>query len=264
MRRALRRADAIVMNTPEAGAEVARRFPELASRITVITNGFDAADFEGAAPARADRAFRIVHSGFLHTAAGRRRATRRLHGALGGANAAVDYLTRSHVFLLEAVERVLSRRPDLEPTLEVHLVGQHSDADREASARFVRLHGYLPHDEAVTMLRTADLLFLPMHNLPEGQRATIVPGKTYEYLAANRPILAAVPDGDARDLLARAGTAFLTRPDDVEGMAAAILEAVERRDGEALPVVDRELLAAYERRELTRRLAALFDELAAT
>ncbi len=33
-------------------------------------------------------------------------------------------------------------------------------------------------------MRSADLLFLPMQNLPPGVRATIVPGKTYEYLAS--------------------------------------------------------------------------------
>ena len=108
-------------------------------------------------------------------------------------------------------------------------------------------------------MRGADLLFLPMHNLPSGYRARIVPGKTYEYLASGRPILAAVPDGDARDLLERAGTAFLTRPDDVDAMSAVIVDAVRRRDRQTRPAPDPELLAGYERRKLTRRLAELFD-----
>jgi glycosyltransferase involved in cell wall biosynthesis len=263
MRRALRRADAIVMNTAEAAAELGRRFPELASRTTVITNGFDAADFESPVTARSDPAFRIVHAGFLHTAAGRPSRMKNLHHALGGANAEVDYLTRSHVYLLEAAERILSRRPELEPVLEVHLVGPQTEADRAVSARFVHSHGYLPHEESVTLVRTADLLFLPMHNLPEGRRATIVPGKTYEYVATGRPILAAVPDGDARELLTRAGTAIVTRPDDVEAMAEGILAALEARERGAAPPVDADLLAAYERRELTRRLAGVFDGLTA-
>ena len=52
------------------------------------------------------------------------------------------------------------------------------------------------------MIRAADLLLLPMHDLPNGNRARLVPCKTYEYLASGRPILAALPEGDARDLLA--------------------------------------------------------------
>jgi glycosyltransferase involved in cell wall biosynthesis len=64
-----------------------------------------------------------------------------------------------------------------------------------------RFPGYLSHEESVQMISTADLLFLPMHNLANGMRSRIVPAKTYEYMATGRPILAAVPDGDARDFL---------------------------------------------------------------
>ena len=106
------------------------------------------------------------------------------------------------------------------------------------------------------------MLFLPMHDLPEGTRATVVPGKTYEYLASGRPILAAVPDGDARDLLASAGTAFLSRPKDVEGMTRAIVQAYERwRLREPLPRPPAELLRRFEYRELACELASVFDQL---
>ena len=97
-----------------------------------------------------------------------------------------------------------------------------------------------------------------MQNLPEGVRATIVPGKTYEYLASRRPILAAVPDGDARDLLAQVPAALLTRPADVGGMADAISAEMQRK--EALPEAPAELLAAFERPRLTARLADVFDD----
>ena len=50
-------------------------------------------------------------------------------------------------------------------------------------------------------MRSADLLFLPMHDVPPGSRVGIVPGKTYEYLAWETPILAAVPDGDIAEIL---------------------------------------------------------------
>ena len=162
------------------------------------------------------------------------------------------------MYLLQAVERLLGQRPDVESLLEVHLVGQQTQEDLEISAPFVRSHGYMPHPETVEMLRTADLLFLPMHNLPPGRRARIVPGKTYEYIATHRPILAAVPAGDARDLLERAGSARLTKPDDVDAMAAAILDAFEHREEGPAPISPG-LLASYERRTLTRRLAAVLN-----
>jgi glycosyltransferase involved in cell wall biosynthesis len=176
--------------------------------------------------------------------------------------AGVEIISRSHVFLLEAIDRLLARDPSLADRLELHLAGALSSEDLEAigHTRIVRTPGYLPHRETTALLRSADLLFLPMHDLPPGKRATIVPGKTYEYLASERPILAAVPDGDARDLLARAGTAHLCRPRDVDCMVAAIeLELRRVENGDPPPRLDSQVSVAYDRRTLTAQLARVFE-----
>jgi glycosyltransferase involved in cell wall biosynthesis len=144
--------------------------------------------------------------------------------------------------------------------MTLHLAGGLSAADQEIIRGYVHQHGYLPHRESVALMRSSDLLFLPMHDLAGGRRARLVPGKTYEYLASGRPILAAVPEGDARDLLGQAENAYLCRPTDVDGMARAIKQAFERkRRGMALPPAGSELLAPFERRVLTQKLATVFD-----
>ena len=264
MRAALASADAVVMNTPEAAAQVRRRIPELAAKpVYTITNGFDGADFDGTAPPRRDGAFRIVHAGFVHVRDDRsHRPAMILRQLLGGAVRGLDAGTRSHVYLLQAVKDVLARRPDLTGRLEVHLAGILSEADRAVPGfELVTAHGYLPHDETVALLRSADLLFLPMHELPEGRRARIIPGKTYEYLAARRPILAAVPDGDVRDLLTEAGNGFVVRPKDVKGMARVIVAEADRAlAGEPPRGPSEDVLRRYERRELTARLAEVFEQ----
>jgi hypothetical protein len=256
-------AAAIVMNTPEAARALCAAFPHLGGRpVRAIPNGFDPADFAGPEPARTGGRFRIVHAGYLHTALGRagRGAPRRL---LGGSVAGVDILARSHVHLMAALERIAVATPELAATIELHLAGVLSAADREAIGDAVSVceHGYLTHADSVALMRTADLLFLPMHDVAWGRRATIVPGKTYEYLASGRPILAAVPDGDARDLLARSPQARLCRPTDTGAMEEIIrFEATARRLGGPVPTqVDRELLAGFERRQLAGALAATLD-----
>jgi len=262
MGRALSSAAAIVMNTEEAAAQLRRSFPPLdAARITTIPNGYDAADFEGVEPDDRPGEFAIVHTGYLHTQLGRsHRRGNGLRRLLGGA-ADVDILTRSHVYLLRAIESLRERRPELAAAVRVHLVGLTSEADRAAvTDPAVELHGYVSHEQAIAWLRSASLLFLPMQNLPASVRATIVPGKTYEYLAAKRPVLAAVPDGDARDLLAAAGNAYLCRPDDVEAMATAIETELEHREGRAGPAApDPAVVDRFERRRLTQELARVFD-----
>jgi glycosyltransferase involved in cell wall biosynthesis len=265
MRHVLGAADAVIMNTPEATASVLRSFPELSEeRVWTIPNGYDAADFAGPPPRRDDDKFRIVHAGFVHMRAGSRHTSTMLaRQLLGGAVRGLDVGTRSHVYLLEAVQRVLERRPELRGRIEVHLAGVLSERDRAVPGfEVVHAHGYLPHPETVALLRSADLLFLPMHDLPPGVRARIVPGKTYEYLAAGPPVLAAVPEGDARDLLDAAGHADLVRPNDVEAMARSISNAIDRRlAGTPPPQARADIVQRYERRAQSRRLANVLDTL---
>jgi hypothetical protein len=110
----------------------------------------------------------------------------------------------------------------------VHLAGVFTAEDREVAARFsfVRLQEFLPHAETIALMRSADLLFLPLYDIPPGRRAGIVPQKTYEYIASGRPILAAVPDGDARDLLEASGAATVCRPSDRGAMCVSLLSDI--------------------------------------
>jgi glycosyltransferase involved in cell wall biosynthesis len=261
MRRSLAAADATIMNTPEAAHRVLARFPELQDKLVAsIPNGFDREDFQGAPAERRDDAFRIAHTGYLYTEIGlAHRRTARLRRILGGMpTPGVDLLTRSHYFLLQAMQLLIERDPALADVLELHLAGVLSETDRRVAegCSFVHFHGYMPHAESIALLRGADLLFLPMQDLPAGKRAGLVPGKAYEYLAAERPILAAVPAGDARDILEESGAALICDPADVEGMAAAINQELNRkRAGEPVSRPRSEVLARFERRRLTGELA---------
>jgi glycosyltransferase involved in cell wall biosynthesis len=264
MRRVLGTAAAIVMSTPEAVARLRKEFPELATRpVVAIPNGYDAADFASEPPPLNNQKFRIVHTGYLHTALGRQHQRyRHLRRALRGSVPGLDILTRSHVHLVEAIDRLIDRDPELANVLELHLAGVMSQVDRDVAVRspVTTLHGYLTHAGAISLMRTADTLFLPMQNLPEGVRATIVPGKMYEYLASGRPILAALPDGDARDILEQAGNATLARPDDVDGIANGILTQLERfRAGVPPTPPDRTVVERFEYSKLAAELASVFE-----
>lgn len=270
MGRLLDSASAIIMNTPEATHRLMEAFPELAGvPVATITNGYDAVDFEGPPPVRDDGKFRIVHSGhFLSELGARHRRTRLVRRVLGGAHPDLDLFTRSPDFLLDALTRLVDRSPVLGSTIELHLAGALSALERALLAGSpvpVHEHGYLAHLDAVALIRSADLLFLPMHTPASGARATSIPGKLYEYLGAGRPILAAVPEGDARDILTRVGGALLASPADVTQMAMLIGEEIDRWGaGRPTPPPDPHAVAAFERRHLTGRLAGVLDDVLAT
>jgi glycosyltransferase involved in cell wall biosynthesis len=266
MCRALSTASAVVTCAGETAERLRATLPEpVAGHVTNVEIGFDGEAFAGApAIGHAPGApFRIVHTGSMHTALGRRhRASRRWRRVLGGMPADVDILPRSHIFLVEAIERLLASEPALRGGVELHLAGNLTDADRAVSAGhpFVVDHGALPHAETVALMRSADLLFRPMHDLPAGQRAGLIPFKTFEYLAAERPILAAIPHGDVRDLLTPLAHATLVRPTDVAAIAEALRLAVAAgpagRVAQGLGSAD---LAGYDRRRLVERIAGVAD-----
>lgn len=256
----LARCAAVIMNTPEARRAVLEAFPALGpERVYCITNGYDREDFERADRCRDGGRFRLVHTGYLHTARALSHTGRgRMRRFLGGERCPVDFRGRSHLFLLRAMERSRELEPELAARLELRLVGVTSSADQEAVrtsavADQVRELGYRDHHACVSELVNGDLLFLPMHALPAGHRARIVPGKTYEYLASGRPVLAAVPEGDARDFVLEAEAGDVVDPLDVDGMAVALLRrlrAAPEPDRAPTPAVTR-----FERRVLTGALA---------
>jgi glycosyltransferase involved in cell wall biosynthesis len=267
MARVLSTAAAVVMNTEEAARVARQMLGGSRSRVVAIPNGYDASDFTGPAPAPDTRVLSIVHTGYLHTEIGlRHRRTAGLRARLGGTERGVDFLPRSHVYILRALERLIAEHPDARSRMRLRLAGVLSPTDLEviaASAHpdIVDALGYVPHSESVDLVRSAGLLFLPMYDLPPGRRARIVPGKAYEYLASSRPILAAVPDGDARELMEAADRAYVCRPTDVEGMASAIAAELDRpADDRAAPAEREALITRYERRRLTARLAEVLDD----
>jgi hypothetical protein len=260
MRAVLGSAHAIVMNTPEAATALRTAFPELSLKpVVCIPNGYDARDFAGPPPpTEPSGRLRIVHTGSLHTELGARHAGSRLARRLLGGSEDIDILARSHVHLLRALDS-----PALAGRVELHLAGALTAADKEASAGAavpVHAHGYLEHAASIALLRSADLLFLPMHDLPRGVRARIVPGKTYEYLAAGRAVLGAVPAGDARELLATSRGARLCEPTDARAMAAHVAAEVEHvgRHGRR-PDAWAAGIERYERAALAEELAEVLD-----
>lgn len=258
-------AAAIIMNTPVAAEDLKRAFPRLEQKTIVsITNGFDSEDFCGSIGSRTDTKFRIVHSGGMFTGSGLQLRNRNFYRGFGGVEKGIDILTRSPEYLLRAIEQWIVRRPQVSSDLEIIFAGTITPDDRalvnqSKAANFVQFRGFISHDESLRLIRTADLLFLPMHNLPLGKRCRSVPGKTYEYIASGRPILAAVPDGDAREFLRQCGTGFTCRPDDAKGM----IEILDRvylawKDGRRCVCLNTDFVSRFERRILTHALADVF------
>src|SRR6266516_783030 len=220
-----RQADVIVAAS-EAIAQEARAL-EPAGVVTTILNGADFDDFAGLEYARADR-FRITHT-----------------GSFFGKRDPRPFLT---ALSESGLEDVVAR-----------FVGDFRVADREWAEALglgnrLELHPYVPRRQSLALQRDSEALLLL---IPEagGRGQGVLSGKVFEYLAAERPILAAVPpDGAAAVLIRETGAGIVAAPDDVGALRAALEDlhgrwVVGQLDGTPLSADDRERLSRAARVE---------------
>lgn len=235
--RVLDEADAVVANTA-AMADYFRGRGVPASRVLTLPNGFDPADFGPPFPRARSEDFVVVHNGSFR---GGRRAATLLRGFAAARIRDAEFASRGRLYLLG-----INRGDDL------------AVAERLGLGGAVFHAGYVRHGEAMRACGGADLLALVM-SAEEGP--SLVPGKLYEYLGLGRPILAAVPPGEARDILDRTTRgAVVCAPDDAAVVADAFLAAFDRwRRGEFIYETDDAGVVTYTRPRQLRGLSAFME-----
>jgi glycosyltransferase involved in cell wall biosynthesis len=188
-------ADAIVAASEPIAEEMRALEPK--GKVVTIANGCDFDDFASLEHHSSDR-FRITHAGHFH---GKR---------------------DPRPFLCALAESGLD-------DVVVRFAGDFRVADREYAEALglgdrVELLGEVSRRRSLELQRDSDVLLLL---IPEsgGRGKDVLTGKIYEYLAAERPILAAVPpDGAAAQLVREAGAGVVVPSDDVEGLRDALLD----------------------------------------
>jgi len=240
---ALRHARRSVFVTCGAAQTYRARYPDAASRVRVIENGYDEESFAGldaprAKPARNARIV-IVHSGIVYPS---ERDPTALFAALrelrdAGRLRAADVLVRF-------------RAP-------VHNALLHDLADRYGVREFIDVAPRVAYREALAELVAADgLLVLQAANCNEQ-----VPAKLYEYFRAGRPILGlADPSGDTAGVMRRAGIRHIAALEDARGIAQQLADFVRDVRAGAARLPDAGFVREASRRERTAQLARLFEE----
>ena len=188
-------ADAIVAASEPIAEEMRALEPK--GKVVTIANGCDFDDFASLEHHTSDR-LRITHAGHFH---GKR---------------------DPRPFLRALAESGLD-------DVVVRFAGDFRVADREYAEALglgdrVELLGEVSRRRSLELQRDSDVLLLL---IPEsgGRGKDVLTGKIYEYLAAERPILAAVPpDGAAAQLVREAGAGVVVPSDDVEGLRDALLD----------------------------------------
>ncbi|MBI6545883.1 MAG: glycosyltransferase family 4 protein [Cyanobacteria bacterium NC_groundwater_1444_Ag_S-0.65um_54_12] len=127
--------------------------------------------------------------------------------------------------LSQALDTVLlaARNLATDPRIRFILVGDGAEKDRLVAMNVtnVRFLASQPRERMPEILAAADAILVPLRDLPLFHGA--VPSKTYEALAAARPVIMAVK-GEAAALIRQAQAGLVVPPEDPLALAGAIRE----------------------------------------
>ena len=203
--------------------------------VSLITNGFDASCFSQ--NYRPSSRFELVHS-----------------GSVG------NFVNPD--MLLAALQKFASKFGHA--AFHMRFVG--ADLTGELSQKIaaaglsssVECTGYLPHEQAVDLLQKADLLIY----IISGQAsAGFIPGKTFEYMAAKRPILAISAVVEGVQLLLKTGLARHVQ--NVDEIFRTLCEVYDSYLQKVEFQANDDLIAQFEWRQLAAKLARVFGTLVA-
>ncbi len=233
-------ADRIVATAPG----VAQYFCSLLSeeekeKPVIITNGHDESDFAALPVFKSGSSrTRICHAGAL-------------------------YFNRNPEPLFLTLSDLLSNGEIEGNDLEIEFIGDPtfngcklSDlVARHSLEEVVSLPGKMPFDECFKRQMQSDALLLFAQGQPHA-----IPGKVFEYLRMNKPILAIADEGDTKDLLGSFPHCFIANPRNGGEMGKKLLELIRtvRGNGNGKAILNH--ISQYDRRNLTGELASILED----
>lgn len=214
--------------------------PSLASKLTVLTNGFDPADFSDVSPKKKllqDGNFNITLTG----------------------NVATRF---NAIPFFQAVKELLVESTEIRANIRVNFIGTKKGKydhyiQQYDLGKHINYVDYVCHADSVQYLAESDVLFLCQSESASGQ---LLPGKLFEYLYMRKPILALTLPGVTTDLLQRAGLGVVVNQNDVLGIKRALYDLYrqwQRGQWEFAP--NDAFICGFDRVRLTERLAMIFD-----
>lgn len=236
---ALKAADRIIVTNRKIKEKLLNTYPFLTfDDVVIVSHGFDKEDFDNIpAQPKPQNKMVLMYSGIF-----------------------MVYSTPK--YFLQAFKQLSIERPDIASNIELHFVGLLRKENQKLIKRlklqpFVKDHGYVNHNDAVAKIKSADVLWFMV-----GRRRNIdaiLPGKVYEYIGAQKPIIACVPDGAAKMAVEESGAGFICEPYDINQIKETILKVYNLYKKGELPRPSEEFLVKYQRDNLTEILTKQFQ-----
>lgn len=219
------------------GKTMKKKFKKWNNNVYVITNGFD--DEENKQEYELDTKFSITHIGLMNA-------------------------DRNPTILWEILSELVEENKEFKNDFQLNLIGKIDESVKSSILKFrlnknVNLIDYVPHNEVINYQKKSIVLLLIINNVPNSKG--IITGKIFEYLMANRPILAIAPtDGDLAEIIKNTDAGFVIDFDDKAKLKKNILELYKKFKQGNL-IVKNKNISQYHRRELTNNVAEVIKSL---
>ncbi len=235
-------ADNIDVAWPGIKDDILRKHPDLdAGKIEHVSNGYDDEDFSGIRVQKDSKIFTVTYTGSM-------------------------YGVRNPKEFLEAAEKLYEEKKLFPADVTFNFVGRFSAEIKEmfSSSSFkdsINVVSYVSHGESIAYLINSDALLLIIDDTKDVSR--IVPGKVYEYLGAQKPIIAiGQKESDIEKLLSETGAGKICEHGDVNSVKELILEYFSAfKNKTNVKGFDPEKIIQYSRRNQTGKLSKVFDKL---
>ena len=119
---------------------------------------------------------------------------------------------------------------------------------------------YLPHSESIKLLLQSEALLMVVDDFKGNEE--IVPGKLFEYIGSKRPVITLAPEGAVTKIIRDTECGMVSNSKDIEGIKKIFLFYYTKfLNNDFNLVVNENKIKKFERREITKQLAQIFDNL---
>jgi len=178
--------------------------------VEVVTNGFDEADYQNERP-QLDEKFSLTHVGSINAD----RNPKMLWVAMG------ELCRENENFKKEMLIRLVGKND----------VSVYDDIEKNGLTPNLERIDYLPHAQIAPIQQLSHVLLLPINDTPNVMG--IIPGKIFEYLAAQRPILVVgKEDGDSARIVRESGAGVICGFEEKEKIKEEVMRLFGGRNSE--------------------------------
>jgi glycosyltransferase involved in cell wall biosynthesis len=163
---------------------------------------------------------------------------------------------------IAAMERVLLADQTMAQKLHLHFVGKLTAREVKALAALkkmgvVSLYGEKKRDFSLAMQRSSDLLLL----ITPAERPGIAPGKLFEYLAMQKPILALDSGTYAAEIIRETKSGWVVPAHDTEQIGKIIEKIIHDPDFRAVMTPSEENIQKYSATRQVKELNAILQQI---